>query len=90
MGIPISWASYVYGDNMLVIYNTSKQKSSLKKKCNAIAYIAIHKSVAMGETLTGHIKSEDNQADLLTNMVAGHKFNHIVSLVLYDIYDEDK
>ena len=52
MGIPISGASYVYGDNMSVIHNTSKPDSTLKKKCNAIVYYAIHKSLAMGESLT--------------------------------------
>ena len=62
-GIPKSWASYIYGDNMLVVHNTSKQESTLQKKCNAIAYYVIHKSVAMGEALTGHIRSKENPAD---------------------------
>ena len=31
MGNPISGASYVYGGNILVIHNTSKPKSPLKK-----------------------------------------------------------
>ena len=38
MCIPISGASYVNGDNVSVIHNTSKPESTLKKKCNAIAY----------------------------------------------------
>ena len=64
MGIPISGALYVYGDNMSVIHDTSKPESTLKKKCNAIAYHAIPKSLEMGERLTGHIQSKDNLADL--------------------------
>ena len=40
MGISITGASYVYGDNMLVIHTT------------------FHKSVAMEESFTGHIRSE--------------------------------
>ena len=88
MGIPISGASY-YGDNMLVIHNTSKPQSTLKKKYNAIAYHAICKSMAMGETLTGHTRSEVNPADLLTKIVTGNKHRHLVSLVLYDFYDGD-
>ena len=51
MGIPISGASYVYEGNMLVIHNSSKPESTLKKK-------AIHESVARGETLTGHTRSK--------------------------------
>ena len=45
--------------------------------------------VAMRESLTGHIRSEDNPSDLLTKVVTGHKRKHLVSLVLYGIYDED-
>ena len=40
MCISISGALYIYGDNMLVIHSTSKLKSTLKKKCNAIAFPA--------------------------------------------------
>ena len=86
-GIPISDASYVYGDNILVIHNTSKPESTPKEMCNTIAYHAIHKSVAMVESLTGHIRSEDNLAGLLTKIVNGQKQKHLVSLVLYDKYD---
>ena len=57
MDIPIAGVSYIYGDNMSVINNTSKTESALKKNCIAIAYHAICKPVAMGESLTGHIRS---------------------------------
>ena len=90
MGIPISGASYVYGDDMLVIHNTSKPESTLKKKCNATAYHAINKAVAMGESLTWHLRSENNPADVLTKVVTGQKRRHLVSLVLYNIFDGDK
>ena len=87
MAIPITEALYVYGDNMLVINNMSKPESTLKKKCNATANHAIHKSLAMGESLTGHLRSEDNPSDILT-VVTGQKRRHLVSLVLlYDIHN---
>ena len=89
MGIPISGASYVYKGNMSVIHNTSKSELTLKKKCNAISYHAICKSMAMRETLTGHTRSENNPVDLLTKIVTGHKCKHLVSLLLYDIYGGD-
>ena len=79
MGIPISGASDVCGDDMSVIHNTSKPESTLKKKCYAIAYHAINESAAMEETLTGHKRSEDNPADLLTKLITGHKHKHLVS-----------
>ena len=43
-------------------------------------------SVAMGESLTGQLRSEYNPADLLTKMVTSHKRKLFVSLILYDIY----
>ena len=89
MSIPISGASYVYGDNVLVIHNITKPESTLNKKGNAIAFHAIHKSVVMGETLTGHMRPESNLSDVLTKTVTGHKSKHLVSLVLYDLYDRD-
>ena len=79
VGIPILSASYVYGDNMLVIHNNSKQESTLRKKCNVITYHAIFEYVAMGETLIEYIRSEDNMADSLTKVVTGHKCRHLVS-----------
>ena len=60
---------------MSVIHNPSKPESALKKWCNAIAYHAIHESVAMGDTLIGHIRSEDNLVDLLAKVVIGNKIN---------------
>ena len=69
MGIPISGTSHVYENDMSVIHNISKPESTQKKKCNAIAYHAICESMAMGETLTRQIRSEDNPADSLTKVV---------------------
>ena len=74
---------------MLVIHNTSKPVSTLKKKYNVIAYHGIHESVAMRETSKRHIRSENNPVDILTKIVNGHNCKHLVSLVLYDIYDGD-
>ena len=45
---------------MPIIYNTLKPELRLEKKCDANAYHAIHKSMAMKELLTGHVISEDN------------------------------
>ena len=41
---------------MLVIHQPPKPESTLKNKCNAITYHAVHESVAMGELLTEHIR----------------------------------
>ena len=53
---------------MSVIRNTLKSESTLKKY-NTNTYHAVCKSVAMRESLTGHVRSGYNPADLLTHMM---------------------
>ena len=71
MGVPLSGPSYVYGDNMLVIHNTQRPESTLKKKSNQICYHFIRECVAMGECLIGHISTHENPADLATKILGG-------------------
>ena len=81
--------SYIYGDNMSVIHNTQRPESTLKKKSNSICYHAIRELVAMGESLTEHVKTADNPADLATKIMAnGQKWQCLVNMLLYDIFDE--
>jgi hypothetical protein len=65
MGIPSPGPTYIYGDNKSQVTNSSRPKSTLKKKCNSICYHAIHELVAMGETLLTHIRTRENLADFL-------------------------
>ena len=45
--------------------------------------------MAMGETLTGHIPSKENPADLATKIIpSGQLRESLVSMMLRDIYDE--
>ena len=42
----------------------------------------------MGELLTGHIKTDENPADILTKVVGGGiKRKNLVQMHLYDIHD---
>ena len=88
MGVPLSGPSYIYGDNMSVIHNTQRPESTLKKKSNAICYHAIRESVAMGESLTGHVGTNENCSDLATKVLYGSKRKYHVGNLLYDIYDD--
>ena len=63
MKIPISGPSYIDGDNMSVVHNTSRPESVLRKRSNSICYHAVHESVAMGESLVGCIPSKENDTD---------------------------
>jgi hypothetical protein len=89
MGIRISGSSFIYGDNMSVIHNTQRPESTLKKKNNAICYQAVCESVAMGESLTGHIGTDENIGDLATKVLYGQKRQYMVLQLLYDIYDNN-
>jgi len=89
MGVKLTGPTYVYGDNMSVIHNTQKPESTLKKKSNSICYHAIRESVAMGESLTGHVPSKENPADLCTKVIpSGQLRESLVRMVLQDIFDE--
>ena len=88
MGLLIEGPEYVYGDNMSVIYNTSRLESTLKKKENSVCYHEIRESAAMGEIMTTHVATLDNPADLCTRFIfGGQKQNNLVSLNLYNIKD---
>ncbi len=71
---------------MSVINNTSKPESVLKKKNNAVCYLTVRKSVAMGELLTTHIDCDENPADLLTMVICRGKRRYILNNILHDVY----
>ncbi len=87
MCIPIDGATHIYRDSMSVINNTSKSKSILKKKNNAVCYHTVHESVAMGEFLTAHIDGDENPADLLMKVICGGMRRYIVNNILHDVYN---
>ena len=88
MGVPVDGPSLVYGDNLSVIKNSQTPESQLKKKNNAICYHAVRESVAMGESLCAHVRSEDNYADLMTKVLTGQKRRDLVRRILYDVHDD--
>jgi hypothetical protein len=88
MGIPLTGPSYIYGDNKSQVTNSTRPESTLKKKCNSICYHAVRESVAMGESLITHIRTENNHSDLMTKTTSGSKRRRLVGGILYDIYDD--
>ena len=85
MGIPLESPNYIFGDNMSVIKNTQTPESTLKKKSNSICYHFCRESVAMGESLTAHVSSPENLADLATKVLFGEKRRNLVRKLLYDL-----
>ena len=88
MGVPIEEPTYVHGDNMSVLYNTTSPESTLKKKSNSIPYHFIRECVAMGELLTGYVPTEENIADLLTKPLPHEKHVELVQHIMWDIEDQ--
>ena len=89
MGVPLTGPTYVYGDNMYVIYNTSQPGSTLNKKSNSICKHAVRKAVASGEFLTTYCKTGDNYSDMMTKVLNGQKKQDKLSCILYDIWDHE-
>ena len=73
MGILISSPSYIYWDNMSSVQNTSRPASVLRKKSNSVCYHTVHESVAMRESLVGHISSKENVTDLMKKVINGKR-----------------
>ena len=89
MGVPIDGPTYVYGDNMSVIFNTSQPKYQLKKKSNSVCYHAVRGYVAMGECITTHIPTSLNFSHLITKVLYGQKRRNLVDGIMFDIYEYD-
>ena len=87
MGVKIDGPTYVYGDNMYVIHNTSNPESVLKKKSNYICYNFVREDIAMMECLTTHVPTARNWAELLTKVLFGKKRRELVQGVLFDIFE---
>jgi hypothetical protein len=71
LGVPITEASVLLGDNQSTITSCSIPSSNLKKRHNAIAYNRIREAVAAGVVKLKYIKSKCNLADALTKPLSG-------------------
>ena len=79
MGILISTPSYIHGDNISDVHNTSRPQSVLREKSNSVCYHVVHEKLAMGEFLVGDMTSKVNVADLMTNVFYGQKRKYLFS-----------
>jgi hypothetical protein len=82
MGITVNEPVFVFGDNQLVLANTTAPSSTLKKKSNAIAYHFVREGRARDEWRTMYINTNDNLADL-TKPFAGPKRSKFVGMLLH-------
>ena len=83
LGTKVEPSSYLVGDNMAVVLNTTIPSSSLKKKHQACNYHKIRESIAAGFIKYKHIRSEENMADLLTKPLEKAEFEKLTSKYLF-------
>ena len=58
-------------------------------KSDSVCFHAACESVAMGDSIVGHSPSKDSVTDLMTKILYGHKRRYMVSIILYDIHDDN-
>lgn len=83
LGVNLEPSSYLVGDNMAVVLNTTIPSSSLKKTQQPCNYHKVRESIAAGFIKYGHIRSEDNVADILTKPLGSAAFERLCSKYLF-------
>ena len=87
MGIPCVGPTYIEGDNKAVLANTTIPDSELRKKNESICYHMVREGPACDIWRTGYVKSEFNEADLLTKQLPyGDKRKRFVRNILHHIF----
>ena len=66
LGINLEPKSFLLGDNMSVVVNTTLPSSVLKKKHQACNYHRVRKAIATKIIDFGYIDTQDNVADVCT------------------------
>ena len=86
MGIPVNCLSYIYGNNKLVLVNSSVPTSVLQKKSSSIAYHFVREGVAASEWLMTYISTHDNIADLFTKpLPGGERRKRLIKMFLHHL-----
>ena len=89
MGIPVINPCFVYGDNQLVLWNTTVPDSVLRKKTSSVAYHFVREGVAKDEWRTAYVNTANNPSDLMTKCLpSGINRRRKVKQILYDIYSD--
>ena len=83
LGVALENTSYMVGDNMAVITNTTLPLSVLKKKHQACNYHRVREAVAARIIEFGHIDTHDNVADICTKPLPGPQFTKLTGEYLF-------
>ena len=83
LGIDLEDESYLVGDNMSVVLNTTIPSSVLKKKNQSCNYHKVRESIAGGYIVFGHIPTEENVADVATKPLGSASLYYLTSKYLF-------
>ena len=83
LGITIEDQSWLVGDNMAVILNTTLPSSSIKKKHLACNYHRVREAIAGGFITFGHIDTKLNIADMCTKPLPVNTLQGLLNMCLF-------
>ena len=83
LGIPIDGPANGFVDNQAVVINSTVPESTLKKRCNFIAYHSVHELMAPGVVRLTYELGRDNIADIPTKGVDGTTHDRLVPRILH-------
>ena len=91
MGITVDNPCFIYGDNQLVLWNTTVPEYTLKKNSSSVEYNFVREGVSCDEWRTAYMNTKENPSDMMKNdFPLGVNRYRKVRMVLYDIYPEEK
>jgi hypothetical protein len=83
LGVPVTNASYLFGDNLGVIQNSSNPESDIKKKHVAISYHMVREAIAAKIVFPYWIKGQFNLSDIMTKQIGGPEFRSLVDTIFW-------
>ena len=83
LGLTLETSSWMLGDNMSVVLNTTLPSSALKKKHLACNYHHVREAIAGRFIIFGHIDSEENVTGICTKPLPPATFKCITGKHLF-------
>jgi hypothetical protein len=90
LGVALDGPTWMLGDNMSVVLNTTVPSSVLKKKYNGIAYHRVREAIAARIMRFAYIKSEENVSDVLTKPLINDNFHYLMKWWIFRVPERDK
>ena len=83
LGVVMEESSWLVGDNMSVVVNTTIPSSNLKKKHQACNYHRVRECIAAQFVKFGHIDSKENMADICTKPLGNVDFHYLADKYIF-------